>query len=267
MLVKNLLTKVPIFHGLKVSEMRRFLEICKMDTVPQGQTVCQYGEPSKQFFILLEGTLELLSRDGTKLTELKPVQTMGEMGLITKRPRAATVRAHTPVRLLEMSFTRFEAFLDTDPDLRIRLYRNFIRVLAERLNDTNDMVARYKRLYEDATQIVGGESDDDVLPDDDEPMAPPAEMEEGEAGGESAVPTVGAAREHVVAFYELVDRLPEEDDLGKGASIVAELHGQGFSDADIEYAVRWTARHIPGAQRFDMVQLSIQEALEDKWSI
>ena len=62
-------------------------------------------------------------------------------------------------------------------------------------------------------------------------------------------------------------RIPDREDTEEGQKVVAELYEKGYSDADIEYAVKWTARHIPTAQRFSILKVSIQEALEDKWSI
>ena len=68
-------------------------------------------------------------------------------------------------------------------------------------------------------------------------------------------------------FFELTRRLPNEEDLEEGRQVVEELRREGFSEADIELAVRWTVTNIPSARKFGMVKLSIQEALEEKWSI
>lgn len=43
-----------------------------------------------------------------------------------------------------------------------------------------------------------------------------------------------------------------------------ELCKDGYSDVDIEYAVKWTVRNIPQVKRFSMVKLSIAEAFEGK---
>jgi hypothetical protein len=94
-----------------------------------------------------------------------------------------------------------------------------------------------------------------------------------EARGTSPGPGPGAASEgpgsynHVRFFFELLHRLPNPDDVEEGNRVIEALHGEGYSDADIDYTVKWTVRHIPGVQRFGMVQVCIKEALQEKWSI
>ena len=68
-------------------------------------------------------------------------------------------------------------------------------------------------------------------------------------------------------LFELAKRLPSEDEVAEGRRIVEALLKEGYSPADIEYAVTWTTRHVKSARKFSLVQLSIQEALEDKWTI
>jgi hypothetical protein len=239
--------------------MRRFLEICKLTNVPGGEIICSYGEPSKKFFVLLEGKLDILSSEGVSLTHLEPVQTVGEMGIISKRPRVATVKAIGPVRLLEIGFQRLENLLDSDVGLRTRLYRNFIRVLSDRLSDTNDMAARYKRLYEESMG-TGSTLSAESIP-------PSAAGSPGASQGSTNSGTVDGAHAHVATFFGMQQRIPDREDAEEGQKVVAELYEKGYSDADIEYAVKWTARHIPTARRFSILKVSIQEALEDKWSI
>lgn len=263
-LARELLKQVPIFYGLKVTEMRLFLEICSLTTIPAKQVICEWGDTSRQLYILLEGTLKVLSRHGQELAEIKPVATVGEMGLITRRPRTATVRAVTAVRLLEVGYQRFEDMLDSHPGMQTRLYRNFIKVLADRLSDQNDMLARYKRLLDEGVRLA--ESDEARVPDaaDAAGAAAPANAPEAEDGG--AEP--GRSGEDAVRlFFELAKRLPSEEEMAEGLSVVESLRRDGFSAADIEYAVNWTVKHIPSARKFSLVQLSIQEALEDKWTI
>jgi CRP-like cAMP-binding protein len=251
---------VPIFFGLKLTEMRRFLEICKLTNVPGGEIICSYGEPSKKFFVLLEGKLDILSSEGVSLAHLEPVQTVGEMGIISKRPRVATVKAIGPVRLLEIGFQRLESLLDADVELRTRLYRNFIRVLSDRLSDTNDMAARYKRLYEEATGTGSALSAESIPPS-------AADSPGASQGSANSGAVEGGAHAHVATFFGMQRRIPDREDTEEGQKVVAELYEKGYSDADIEYAVKWTAHHIPTARRFSILKVSIQEALEDKWSI
>ncbi len=276
-LERELLKNVPIFFGLKLTEMRRFLEICSLTNVADGKVICSYGEPSKKCFVLLEGKFDILSRDGVVVAQLDPVQTVGEQGLIAKRPRAATVKANGPVRMLEIGFQRFESLMAADVELRTRLYRNFIRVLGDRLSDANDMAARYKRMYEEATGTSEGPKAKDTRPIVESPEPPsetaeeqapePSDSTQGKKSDGETRRVDGGAHAHVATFFQLQQRVADKDDATEGQKVVEELYEKGFSDADIEYAVKWTVRNIPTARRFSIITVSIQEALEDKWSI
>lgn len=244
---QTLLAQASTFVGLKPTEIRRLLDAGKLITLPQGGTVCACGEPSRQVFILLEGTLDACSRDGTPVVRLEPVQTAGEVEFISRRPWSTSLKAASSAHLVEIGFGQLDVILDADPGLATRLYRNFIRVLGDRLSAAHDAAARYRRCVDPAGVDGAGSLRGDAAPGASRPPRP--------------------AREHVVAFYHLLRRLPGPDDLAAGEAIVGQLRRDGFSDADIAYATEWTARHIPSARRYELVKLSVQEALEEKWNL
>jgi len=159
-LAKQLTQRVPLFFGLKPSEMKQFLEICKNTDCPRGEVICHCGDPSRRFFILLEGTLDVLARDGTLLAQTKPVSTVGEMGFINRKPRTATIRVRERARLLRIEHFDFEVLLEGHVEFRSRLYRNLVRILSDKLSDSNDLLLRYKKLYESGT---GDELDEEAI--------------------------------------------------------------------------------------------------------
>ena len=75
----------------------------------------------------------------------------------------------------------------------------------------------------------------------------------------------GEASRFVIDFYSLADLELDPGQLERDKSIVREMWRQGYSAADLDYAIRWTLKNIPGAKRFNMVKLSIDEAFEHKW--
>jgi hypothetical protein len=68
-------------------------------------------------------------------------------------------------------------------------------------------------------------------------------------------------------FYEQLYLSINQAVLSEDCQTAEAMHGDGYSYADLEYAVRWTARNIPSARRFNMVRLSIEEAFKDQWNI
>ncbi len=279
-LAQQLTQKVPLFFGLKPRDVKLFMEICKTTKCPVDEVICEYGTASRRFFILLEGALKIVSRDGTALADVRPVTTVGEMGFVNRKPRSATVITSEPSRLLRIEHHDFESLLDRHVDLRIKVYRNLIRVLADRLNDANDMITRYKKLYEsggvpddsttqEAASAVAGTEEDAV-------DAGTQELQTSADGDDAVEETTPAPADSLTAdqesvlvmmFYELVHEMPPDDHLEQDLDQYSDLKNDGYTDADIEFAVKWTARHIPSAKRFSMVKLSVEEAFEDRWNL
>lgn len=259
----QLTQKVPLFFGLKPREIKVFMEICKTTACPLGETICEYGTASRRFFILLEGALKIIGRDGTALADVRPVATVGEMGFVNHKPRSATVVTSEPSRLLRVEHHDFESLLDRHVDLRIKVYRNLVRVVSDRLNDANDMLTRYKKLYESGR-----------VPEREK--APEPQLDEGtgdetsvDVDSEDAAVPVPSAEQHaalIALFYELISETPP-DDLDQDLDQFTALQNDGYTCADVEFAIKWTARHIPSAKRFSMVRLSIEEAFEERWNL
>ena len=132
-LASQLPHQLPLFFRLKPAEMKQFMEICKKTTCDSGELLCEYGTASRRFYILLEGELEVIGKDGTVLARMRPVTTVGEMGFIgelpmvvetTKRDNGTLeitlVREANPQDLLEalLGHVEIERFEVKTPKLR-----------------------------------------------------------------------------------------------------------------------------------------------------
>ena len=73
-----------------------------------------------------------MRRRGRKLRTLRPGDFFGEISLIAKSPRTATVTTGTPVRVLVISEGNFRELLKRSPDVQLKV----LEALAERLATT-----------------------------------------------------------------------------------------------------------------------------------
>jgi CRP-like cAMP-binding protein len=77
-----------------------------------GQTVIQQGSKGDQFFIVVDGEVDVIEEHagepGKLLTTLGPGESFGEAALLLNTPRTATVRARTPLRVLALDKRTFE---------------------------------------------------------------------------------------------------------------------------------------------------------------
>lgn len=92
--------------------------------VAPGEVVFAEGEPSELVGRIESGALEVVRRVGDRevvLARLGPGEHVGEMGVLEARPRAATVRAVEPTRLVLLGREAFLEQVASDPALAHRL--------------------------------------------------------------------------------------------------------------------------------------------------
>jgi hypothetical protein len=119
-----------------------------------GQIVIQEGTKGTSAFIVLSGVVEVLKRSGDKeivVATLGEGQVFGEMGLIEDRPRSATVRAMTELKLRVISREGFNDLLQKKPAVLIPI----IKSLFERLRQASDRLAeRRGETKEQAFEVI-----------------------------------------------------------------------------------------------------------------
>ena len=96
------LNGVPLFEKLPDDVRKRFAVWVSEIEVPEGQHLADEGEYAYDLFIIKDGTAEV-TQDGNTVAELGPGEFFGEMGVLERAPRNATVVAKTPMTLLTLS--------------------------------------------------------------------------------------------------------------------------------------------------------------------
>ncbi|HVL81528.1 MAG TPA: cyclic nucleotide-binding domain-containing protein [Actinomycetota bacterium] len=129
------LRSVPLLSG-SPSELRELTSLGTEVDVAQGYVLMREDDPGREGFIVLSGRASV-EVDGVEVATLGPGQIVGEMALLDRLPRSATVRAQTPMRLLTLSALEFSTLLDRCPTIR----RGVMRMVAERLRRVQGPVA------------------------------------------------------------------------------------------------------------------------------
>ena len=117
--------KLPLFAGVRPSRLEAALGHVRPLDVKAGQTIVRQGEPADRFYIIVDGSFTVTQETdaGTTvpLRQLGPDQVFGELGLLKRTARSATVTAETDGTLLEMDGDDFLALVGASGDLRGRL--------------------------------------------------------------------------------------------------------------------------------------------------
>jgi len=94
-----------------------------------GCTLCREGRPGAEFFVLLDGLVDVHTASGTAAV-LRPGAWFGEAALIDHAPRRATVTARTPVIVIVFGKREFTSLLACAPGVREKLERTTAHVVA-----------------------------------------------------------------------------------------------------------------------------------------
>src|SRR5690606_21544165 len=123
-----------LFHGLNRDEVAKIFAKGMTMHVDAGQDIFIQGTIGSQMYVVLGGKLGVYDGDKS-IAELRTGDMFGEMALVNKEPRSATVRAINDSRLFVMTETTFERLMSKRVAIRVLL--NIIKTLSHRLKDAN----------------------------------------------------------------------------------------------------------------------------------
>jgi CRP/FNR family cyclic AMP-dependent transcriptional regulator len=124
------LASVPLFSNCTKSQLREIGKVADDLFLPAGKVLARQGGIGFELFMLLDGTASV-TRDGQRVATVTSGDFVGELAVISGRPRNATVVAETDLRVLVLTHRGLNQLLDDVPGLAKHL------------------------LYEVATRLVG----------------------------------------------------------------------------------------------------------------
>lgn len=137
------LARVPLFALLPAEELEALAARLRQVAFPTGAYLVHEGERGDQFYLILEGELEVRKAEGTpeaRQVGLRgPGEYIGEMSLFNPdSARTASVRASAPTRVLEVTRADLHALLQRYPPLAFEM----VRVMSQRLTNAHDNAIR-----------------------------------------------------------------------------------------------------------------------------
>jgi CRP-like cAMP-binding protein len=127
---------MPLFRHLTYQELVRVMNITEVRSYAHGDRILEEGEEGDEMFIVLVGGARVHSGEAD-LTLLGPGEHLGEMALIDKAPRSASVSSEGPSKLMVMKRRDFFDIVRKDHDVAVKLLWAFLGVLTERLRTTS----------------------------------------------------------------------------------------------------------------------------------
>lgn len=177
--VATLIAPIPLFSSLEQGSLRALIECFEMLTVPAGHAVISQGEEGGEAYIVARGELEVRRHVGEgdeqetlTLARLTNGVLFGEMALLSRAPRAASVVACQPSILLVARREALEAVAEKRNDVgvelaahcRRRMVANLIRtsevLLAVPPDERQALVERFEtRVFEKGDKLIAEKQD------------------------------------------------------------------------------------------------------------
>jgi CRP/FNR family cyclic AMP-dependent transcriptional regulator len=134
--VVRMLQSVPLFSSLQRKDLRQMAETFSERAYESGDVIEKEGDSGFTFYLITDGSVDV--RKGKKtIAKLGRSQYFGEMSLLDKQPRSATIIAREPTKCLLMTSWNWIAFVQTQPKLAIGVMKE----LARRLRETDQALS------------------------------------------------------------------------------------------------------------------------------
>jgi signal transduction histidine kinase len=117
-LIMNLhdLRKSPLFQGLSDDELQKLMDMAEPVSLRAGDILIRQGEPGDSAYVVIKGDFEVQKQTGQSLIKIdvrNPGDVVGEMALLSRAPRNATLIAKTDGEVLRIPQEAFERLLQS----------------------------------------------------------------------------------------------------------------------------------------------------------
>lgn len=126
------LKSIWLFSSCTGSELRKIRSSLDEVHVPTGKVLVEEGTIGREFFLIVEGKATV-TRNGRKVATLGPGAHFGELALLDRRPRSASVTSETAMTVLVLSQRHFNGVLEAVPTIG----RKLLAAMAARLRESD----------------------------------------------------------------------------------------------------------------------------------
>jgi CRP/FNR family cyclic AMP-dependent transcriptional regulator len=137
----EVLQRSPLFEMLSQTELELLADLSRPRRYAAGEVIFEQGDLGDSLYVIVNGEVEVLHKDPqgnlAVLTTLRAPDFFGEMSLIDKEYRSATVRAKGEATMLHLTAENLAGFRKNYKDGFAFVVINIARVLSNRLRETN----------------------------------------------------------------------------------------------------------------------------------
>ena len=135
------LKQIPLFKDFKVTELMNVAMVAEVETYHAGDLIFKESSLGDALFVIKSGRVKVVKRDSCGedhvLAYLNQGEYFGEISLVDKAPRSASVCADQDTELIKIKRRDFRNLIAGNKEIERKFYKSFSEVLCERLRVTN----------------------------------------------------------------------------------------------------------------------------------
>ena len=142
--------KNPFLGNLPEAAMEDLLGRAKVQQLKEGETFIREGEPSDSIYFVNYGEVVILKR-GVEIDRQRSGGVIGEMGVLTKAPRSATIKCAGDVELLRVEAGDFIRIVDSQP----AMLRQLVIDQLNKVTSSHDVREKQGKQIVEAKEVFG----------------------------------------------------------------------------------------------------------------
>jgi CRP-like cAMP-binding protein len=140
--ISGCLRGIPIFEDLGASELALITTHMHVTRIDPGNFVFKEGDPGDSVYFVVDGTLDVVKNNDKgapkMIAKLTNGNSIGEMAVVGKVPRSASVKAKTDATLLTLTRDRFNQICFDYPWIGVKILRAIAQLLSSHLRKTSE---------------------------------------------------------------------------------------------------------------------------------
>lgn len=150
--ITEFLTTFSFFDSLDERDLALISQHLHLLEIEPGKVVFKEGDKGDCVYFVLDGELDVFKEassgsrvgvDRVKITTLTKGKSIGEMSVIDRTPRSATVKARTKATLVGMGLEGFDFICEEHPRVGIKILKGISRLLSMNMRKTSSRLADY----------------------------------------------------------------------------------------------------------------------------